>query len=191
MAPPPRYTEAQITAAVAAVLDEGISQQEAIRRAAAGTLAPGLDPFRLSKDALSRAKNKAELNRAKAAASADPRNSANLFARTVLAALEPSNKALLARLEGAKHVPPQLESALRDRAKTIREYVAMQGATERKQAQKTPVTPQPRDTPNLAALIGDNAPDTDTDPRASTRDTCPAHSSALANGDAQASSHGQ
>jgi hypothetical protein len=168
MSPPPRYTRDQLATAVAAVLDEHITQAEAIRRAAAGTLHSGIPPFTLNKDAISRAVKRAELDRAQAAATNVSTARGNTFARQMLAALEPSNQAILAQIQAGKNV----DNRLRERTRLIRELTALQAATQKRQnaTHKTQDAQPPNPTNvDIAALIHNNTP----------RDTSPARSDAL------------
>lgn len=176
MAPPPKYTEQQITAVVAAILDQNISGEEARRRAAAGTLAAGLPAFTISRDAVSRAKLKAERDRAQAAATNDPRNAANAFSRNMLAALEPSNQALLARARAGK----PYDAAIRDRARTLRDLVALQGASERKTSSKKPAVHNEPPPTDLAALLTTQDPNTTKENKDTPQDSSAAQSRAFA-----------
>lgn len=186
MAPPPRYTEAQRTAIAQAVLQDHITVAEARRRAAAGEL-EGVEPFEMSKDAAYNCVRAARLEQAETAAKADPRNSANIYARDVLAALQPSNQALLAQAKAGRNV----DSRLRERARLLREFVALQGATEKKNgsaSRKPDHNPKSDPAPNLSTLLTDNEEQTGQGPVSTTRDTSPAHPGAHSSEFAGASS---
>lgn len=175
MSPPPKYTEEQRAAIAKAVLDDGMTVAAARRAAQAGEL-EGVDPFTMSKDAAYNCVKRAQLDQAQTAAKADPRNTANTFARSVLAALAPSNHALLAQAQAGRDV----DQKLRERARTLREYVALQGATEKKtqspgrRPDAQPDVPPPVDLTSL--LSTEEAEQTQGD----TRDSSPAQSHALA-----------
>lgn len=175
MSPPPRYTEQQRTAIAVAVLDKGMTVAAARRAAKAGEL-EGVDPFDMSKDAAYNCVQKARLEQAEVLAEADPRNSANTFARQVLVALTPSNQALLAQAQGGRDV----DAKLRERARMMRELVALQGATEKKTQTKgrQPDHTPPTTTVDLHKLLAQDE-DTQTD-TPEQRDTTQAHSDAPA-----------